>query len=61
MSDVGKMIHFCSDQQATAERPFQQHAPFPCGVGLPSEEAALCPAANTERQMLHKNFFFDGD
>lgn len=55
MSDVGKMIHSCSDQQATAERPFQQHAPFP------SEEAALCPAANTEGQMLHKNFFLDGD
>lgn len=57
MSDVGKMINSCSDKQATAERPFQERAPSPCGVGLPSEEAVLCPAANVERQMLHKNFF----
>lgn len=52
MSDVGKMIHSCSDKQATAERLFQERAPSPCGVGLPPEEAVPCPAANVERQML---------
>lgn len=57
MSDVGNMIHFCSDKQATAKKPIQECAPSPSGVGLPSEEAVLCPAANVERQMLHKNFF----
>lgn len=57
MSDVGKMIHSCSNKQATAERPFQEHAPSPCRVGLPSEEAVLCTTANIERQMRHKNFF----
>lgn len=61
MSDVGKMIHSCSDKQATVKRPFQDRAPSPCGIGLPSEEAVLCPAANVERQMLHKKLFFDGD
>jgi len=56
MSDVGKMIHSCSDKQATAESPFQERAPSPCGIELPSKEAGLCPAANLERQMLHKSF-----
>lgn len=49
MSDVGKMIHSCSDKQ---ERSFQQrdhfrNIPFlPMGVGLSSEEVVPCPAAN---------------
>lgn len=46
MSDVGKMIHSCSDKQATAERSFQERAPSPYWVGLSSEEVVLCPAAN---------------
>lgn len=41
MSDVGKMIHSCSDKQVAAERPFWERVPSPCGVGLPSEDAVL--------------------
>lgn len=52
------MIHSYSDKQATTERPFQEHASSPCGAGLPSEEAVLCPAANIKRQMPHKNIFW---
>lgn len=46
MSDVGKMIHSCSDKQATAQRSFQERAPSPHEVGLSSEEVVSCPAAN---------------
>lgn len=61
MSDVGKMIHSCSDKQVTAERPFQEHVPFSLSGRSSLRGGCAMPKCKHRKADASQKLFFDGD